>query len=148
MSLYVDAKKYDKYPVFSYEEMFEMLDMFETMIEMVAGAKDPQNMFDQCKISVGDILDIHNILQIELGDAADKKMKHIFEIENSELFKRPGKKSKNWRIKYANNPFLWDIRTSIGKEDILEAFESAKKFRQLSVREKKDVRDGNNAILS
>ena len=136
-TLFIKPQKHNDYPIFSYSEVYDILDVFEMMIEQVACAKDPQAMFNYSKISVDDVLDIHNILYLELADVAIEKIKHIREAEKNVLLKSPGKSVKDKRFAYANNPFIWDVLTSHKKDDVLKAFKMANEAKGRSREENK-----------
>lgn len=124
-TLFINPKRHNDYPIFSYSEVYDILDVFEMLIEQIACAKDPQSMFNYSKISVDDILELHNIVELEVAEVAIEKMRHIEKLEEIHLVKGPKKNEKDKRFAYANNPFIWDILTHPGKEDVLKYFRLA-----------------------
>lgn len=117
----INPKKYSKYPVFSYWEAYKLIDRFESIIETVAGAKDPQPIFTASKISVEDVLDAMAIVTEELSWSMNRKLNAIWYAEDGELFPDSNALAK----KQHGNPYIKEITRLAPKEHHIKAFEAA-----------------------
>lgn len=136
----ISPEKYAKYPVFSYKEVYRLVDRFETIIETVAGAKDPQAIFTDSKISVSDVLDAMSIVTDELSRSMNKKLNAIWYAEEGELFPD----NKAIKKKQHGNPYIDDIAKLAPREYHIEAFEEATKWARDNKRELKNIKDEVN----
>lgn len=127
----IKPKKYSKYPVFSYSEAYRLIDRFETILESVACAKDPQTTFTKSKISVEDILDAMAIVTEELSWSMDKKLDAIWCAEEGELFPDSSALAK----KQHGNPYIKEITGVLSKEHRIEAFKEATEWAREGKRE-------------
>lgn len=127
----IKPKKYSKYPVFSYLEAYRLIDRFESILESVACAKDPQTTFADSKISVKDILDVKAIVSEELSWSMDKKLNAIWCAEEGELFPDSDALAK----KQHGNPHIKEITKPDSKEHCIEAFKEATEWAKKGKRE-------------
>lgn len=131
----IKPKKYSKYPVFSYSETYRLIDRFETILESIACAKDPQAMFVNSKISVEDILNAKEIVTEELSWSMDKKLNAIWCAEEGELFPDSDALAK----KQHGNPHIKEITRSTSKEHRIEAFKEATEWAKKGKRKLKVI---------
>lgn len=136
----IKPEKYAKYPMFSYKEVYRLIDRFETIIETVAGAKDPQMTFTDSKISVEDVLDAMAIVTEELSWSTNKKLNAIWYAEEGELLPN----SKALAKKQHGNPYIEEITKLAPKEHHIEAFEEAVKWARENKRGLKTIKEDVN----
>lgn len=136
----ITPEKYAKYPVFSYREAYRLIDRFETIIETVAAAKDPQGTFTDSKISVRDVLDAMAIVTEELSWSMNRKLNAIWYAEEGELFPD----SKVLKRKQHGNPYIDEIGKLAPKEYHIEAFEAAIEWARGNKRELKTMKEEMN----
>lgn len=136
----ITPEKYAKYPVFSYREVYRLIDRFETIIETVAAAKDPQATFTDSKISVRDVLDAMTVVTGELSWSMNRKLNAIWYAEEGELFPD----SKALKRKQHGNPYIDEIGKLAPKEHHIEAFEAAVKWAKGNKRELKTMKEEMN----
>lgn len=136
----ITPEKYAKYPVFSYREAYRLIDRFETIIETVAAAKDPQVTFTDSKISVRDVLDAMAIVTEELSWSMNKKLNAIWYAEEGELFPD----SKALAKKQHGNPYIKEITRLAPGEHHIEAFEAAVEWARENKRGLKTIKEDIN----
>lgn len=133
----ITPEKYAKYPVFSYRETYRLIDRFETIIETVAAAKDPQATFTDSKISVGDVLDAMAIVTEELSWSMNKKLNAIWYAEEGELFPD----NKALKKKQHGNPYIDEIGKIAPEKYHIEAFEAAVEWARNNKRGLKTIKE-------
>lgn len=136
----INPKKYSKYPVFSYWETYKLIDRFESIMESIACAKDPQMTFTDSKISVKDILDAMAIVTEELSWSMNKKLNAIWYAEEGELFPDSDALAK----KQHGNPYIKEITRLAPKEHHIEAFEAAVEWARENKRGLKTIKEDIN----
>lgn len=136
----IKPEKYAKYPVFSYKEVYRLIDRFEAIMETIAGAKDPQTMWTDSKITVEDVLDAMAIVTEELSWSMNKKLNAIWYAEEGELFPD----SKALAKKQHGNPYIQEITRLAPKEHHIEAFEEAVKWARENKRGLKTIKEDIN----
>lgn len=136
----IKPEKYAKHPVFSYGEVYRLIDRFETILETVARAKDPQMTWTDSKITVKDILDAMAIVTKELSWSMNKKLNAIWYAEDGELFPD----NKTLAKKQHGNPYIEEITRLAPKEHHIEAFEEAVKWARGNKRALKTIKEDIN----
>ena len=136
----ITPEKYTRYPVFSYKEVYRLIDRFETIIETVAGAKDPQTTFTDSQISVKDVLGVMDIVTEELSWSMNRKLNAIWYAEESELYPS----NKTLEKKQHGNPYAKEIGKLAPREHQIEMFEKAIKWVRGNERRLKAIKEDIN----